>query len=333
MPLQNLQISIKHADVLKFACNLFVLKDAQAWHGADYAVAKALNLAILSEPVVKLPAPGNFVLVPSQRKLKADAVLFEGVETLGRINYSKIRQFGRSAILHVHEAMPEARHIAMTIHGVNFGMDERECFLSQLAGILETLEDETILPRLAEISIVEKNEPRAERLKQILAESNYKQRRSVANSLDLGAEAANSQNSLSEPLANAGLSKNEKPHIFVAMPFNDEMEDVFIFGVQGAVQEAGYLCERVDMATFTGDIVERIKSRIESANLVIADLTGSNANVYLEVGYAWGRKVSTLLICRKIDELKFDVKGHRCVAYSSINDLRKKLAEELKTLL
>jgi hypothetical protein len=93
------------------------------------------------------------------------------------------------------------------------------------------------------------------------------------------------------------------------------------------------LCERVDLDVFTGDIVDRIKSRIETANLVVADLTGANANVYLEVGYAWGRNVKTLLLCRNPDELKFDVKGQRCVIYASINDLRKKLAAELRVLI
>ena len=116
------------------------------------------------------------------------------------------------------------------------------------------------------------------------------------------------------------------------MPFTPEMEDVYIFGIQGPIQEAGFLCERVDQAVFTGDIVERIKSRIETAKMVIADLTGANANVYLEVGYAWGKNVDALLLCRNIEDLRFDVKGQRCLAYSSISDLNKKLSAELKVL-
>lgn len=73
---------------------------------------------------------------------------------------------------------------------------------------------------------------------------------------------------------------------YAAMPFNKELQDVYVFGIQGPVNEAGYLCERMDMVSFTGDILARIKSRIETAALVIADLSGANANVYLEVGYA-----------------------------------------------
>jgi len=34
--------------------------------------------------------------------------------------------------------------------------------------------------------------------------------------------------------------------------------------------------------------LDQVKKEIESATLVIADITGSNPNVYLKVGYAWG---------------------------------------------
>lgn len=110
------------------------------------------------------------------------------------------------------------------------------------------------------------------------------------------------------------------------------MEDVFGFGIQVPVNDAGYLCERVDMATFTGDILQRVKSRIESAALVIADLSGANPNVYLEVGYAWGRARPTLLVAEEGSDLKFDVRGHRCLIYKNITDLSKKLRKDLLEL-
>jgi hypothetical protein len=116
------------------------------------------------------------------------------------------------------------------------------------------------------------------------------------------------------------------------MPFSEEMEDTFVFGIQAPVNRAGYLCERIDMDTFTGDILTRIKSRIETASLVIADLTGANANVYLEVGYAWGKDLPTLLLIRKGAELKFDVQSQRCITYKNIADLGKKLETDLATL-
>jgi hypothetical protein len=320
MPRKDPRISVQKADVLSFPCNVLVLKYAQAWYGADLDVATTLDLERGWSLGGDFVAPGQFRFVESEHRIAADLVLFEGVPQLRAINYAKIREFSRSSILHVHQFLPDARHLAMTIHGVNLGMDERECFLSQLAGVLSALEDDSILTRLEEISFVEKNAQRAERLSKILKD-NY-----------LPRQRAQSEQQMKGPVAAAGVAELEKPHVFVAMPFSEEMVDVFIFGVQIPVQEAGFLCERVDMAVFTGDVLERIKSRIDTARLVIADLTGANANVYLEVGYAWGKKVPTLLICRQLDDLRFDVKGQRCLIYASIHDLQKKLASELKIL-
>lgn len=107
------------------------------------------------------------------------------------------------------------------------------------------------------------------------------------------------------------------------MPFSKDLEDVYVFGIQGPANTAGYLCERVDMATFTG----------ETPTLIIADLTGANANVYLEVGYAWGKNRPTLLLAKKADELKFDVRSQRCIVYENIVDLSKKLQADLGALL
>jgi len=116
------------------------------------------------------------------------------------------------------------------------------------------------------------------------------------------------------------------------MPFAKELEDTYVFGIQGPANAAGFLCERVDMVTFTGDILERIKNRIQTAALVIAELTGANANVYLEVGYAWGLNRPVLLLIRQGEELKFDVKGQRCIIYENIVDLARRLQRDLSDI-
>ncbi len=116
------------------------------------------------------------------------------------------------------------------------------------------------------------------------------------------------------------------------MPFTEEMDDVFHYGIQGAVNAAGYLCERADLSSFTGDIMNWVKKRISTASLVIADLSTANPNVYLEVGYAWGCGKSTVLLVRDPVDLKFDVTGQRCLVYKKIKDLEAALRKELKSL-
>jgi hypothetical protein len=116
------------------------------------------------------------------------------------------------------------------------------------------------------------------------------------------------------------------------MPFADEMSDVFHYGIQNAANAAGLLAERADLASFTGDIMDWVRSRISNASLMIADLTTTNANVFLEVGYAWGRGVPTVLVVREGTKLPFNTLGQRCLVYTSIKDLEQKLANELISL-
>jgi hypothetical protein len=116
------------------------------------------------------------------------------------------------------------------------------------------------------------------------------------------------------------------------MPFSTHLEDVYYYGIQRPVHAAGFLCERIDHESFVGGIVEWIQRKIDTAALVIAELTGGNPNVYLEVGYAWGRGRPTVLLTSNLEELAFDVKGHKCLAYNGIKDLEGSLTRELTEL-
>jgi hypothetical protein len=133
-------------------------------------------------------------------------------------------------------------------------------------------------------------------------------------------------------LDSVGRDSRSKPLVFVAMPFAEEYADRFHYGISGAVNAAGFLCERADLASFTGDVIAWVKDRIDNAALVVADLTDANPNVYLEVGYAWGRGVNTVLLVAQGDELKFDVRTQRCLIFQSIRHLEELLTAELTSL-
>jgi hypothetical protein len=315
-----LKIIIENADVCEIECDVLVLKYAQAFYGADAVVATALGRARRGDIKIE-PAPGEHTLIVSRGAVAAPHVLFLGVVPLGEFDYREIRSFTTRALAIVSEELPQAQHIAITMHGAGYGLDEREAFLAQLGGVMDAATKDISVQT---ILVVERDVGRAARLKSILREAwPATQPRS----------ASRAKKTIGRPQRiTAGAESQTKPHIFVAMPFGKDLEDVFFFGIQGPINGAGYLCERVDMATFTGDILDRIKSRIETAALVVADLTGANPNVYLEVGYAWGKSRPTLLLVRKADELKFDVRGQRCIAYENIVDLAKKLQADLATL-
>ncbi len=54
--------------------------------------------------------------------------------------------------------------------------------------------------------------------------------------------------------------------------------------------------------------------------------------MFLEVGYAWGCGIPTVLLSRKGTDFKFDVQGQRCLIYSGIKDAEDLLTKELLAL-
>jgi hypothetical protein len=320
---QMIKIHIKTADVCEVNCDVLILKYAQDFYGADAAVASALSQYGRLDIEMK-PQPQKHVILKSDGIISARWVLTVGVVPLNSFDYSEIRAFTRRSLAIVSSSIPNARNVAMTMHGAGYGLDERESFLSQLGGIADALSEG--ISEL-QISIVERNAARAERMRLILHDAWPRASSQIA------AEFASRDAVKPVRPITAGAESRSKPHVFVAMPFSKDLEDVFVFGIQSVINNAGYLCERVDMASFTGDILERIKSRIETSALVVADLTGASPNVYLEVGYAWGKNRPTLLLARKSDELKFDVRGQRCIVYENIVDLEKRLKRDIALLL
>lgn len=325
----SIRIEVVHGDALRFPADVLALKFAQELYGVD-----AMVVATLQQNGVdvrsKLPGVGATLRVNSGNAIAAAEALFVGVSPLGKFDYQTIREFAHSVLSTLGREEPSTQHVAMTLHGGGFGLDEAEAFRSEIAGVLDAVAANQRPERLIRISIVERNAPAVERLNALLTSIlptntvGDGQLKHIAHPQSLGIARGT--------LGNVGHESNEKPHVFVAMPFAEEYADKFHYGIQGATNAAGYLCERADLASFTGDVVAWVKDRIGSAALVVADLTGANPNVYLEVGYAWGRGVKTVLISAKGDELKFDVRTQRCLIFDSIRHLEELLTEELKAL-
>ncbi len=341
----TIDLTIETGDITAFATDVVILKYAQTFYGLDKAVAGQLSQA--GVPASSLtPPPGDYRYLDTQGYLQAPNVLFVGVPPLPEFGYPQIREFAAATLTILAEVAPDTRHLATTVHGIGFGLDEVEAFLAQLAGFLEVLQRGGVPPALERISIVDRNPDRVQRLRQILdqnlAGADYATKleslpgyRLAAGPRRMGHAGAIIEAPrliASRAIATAGSKSELKPHVFVAMPFKKEMDDVFYFGIQQPVRELGFVCERVDQEAFVGDILDRVKQKIETATIVIAELTGANPNVYLEVGYAWGKGRPTLLLARAEEELRFDVRGQRTLKYERIIDLKEALTRELTAL-
>ncbi len=106
-----------------------------------------------------------------------------------------------------------------------------------------------------------------------------------------------------------------KPFCFVLMPFSEDFDDVYRIGIKEACDKAGAYCERVDEQIFSERILDRVYNQIAKADLVVADMTGRNPNVFYEVGYAHALGKLTILLTQNADDIPFDLKHFPHIIY------------------
>jgi hypothetical protein len=141
-----------------------------------------------------------------------------------------------------------------------------------------------------------------------------------------------------DPSASSASLPEEGPvRVYVAMSFREEEEPALVDYWQAMLRAAKqahreFKLIRLDEVEGDYDIVGRIYKEIDAAHMVIADLTLSPPNVYLEIGYARGREKQVIQTCRYDTQLEFDVRGRRTLTYRNATTLEHKLLRELDVL-
>ena len=121
--------------------------------------------------------------------------------------------------------------------------------------------------------------------------------------------------------------------IFVAMPFTRALNDVYLLGVREVAERLGCVVERADEVEHNGYIVSVVQERVRTSDILIADTTARNPNVFYEVGYAHALGKATVLICQEGEDIPFDIKAVNHIIYGSIVELREKLERRLHSML
>lgn len=331
---QFIDVDILTGDARTVETDVLAVKSGAEVYGVTLAVLQVLETYKITDR--KRVADSNTpMLINGNGHLGARQVLFQPVPRLSRFEYAEIREFSKNVLRVLAKMNTRVRTLALTLHGIGYGLDEVESFRAEVAGLVDAVEADLCPPDLERVVIIEAQPGRVERLRKELARALP---HGIVRPSRAAAEPADPPSPEEADLRTAGIASSSKPYVFVAMPFSDEYSDVFEYGIQNAVRTAlngAYLCERADLATFTGDVMAYVRKRIEGAALVIADLTSANANVYLEIGYAWGSRRNTVLIVNaktRADDVKFDLRGQRYLEYKSIKDLETRLASELRGL-
>ena len=117
---------------------------------------------------------------------------------------------------------------------------------------------------------------------------------------------------------------------FVLMPFAEKFDDVYKIGIKEAAEKAGVRAERLSDQLYAEGMLERIYRQIDSADLVIADMSDRNPNVFYEVGYAHAKDKLVILITDDASSIPFDLQHCRHLVYgNSVSFLREELIEQL----
>jgi hypothetical protein len=319
------ELAVVTADVVDRPCDLLVLKFADGFYGADSVIAKRLGFS-------GNVANGEATFLRGDN-IAARKVVYIGVGPLQDFRYREMRIFARRSLELAARGSGRTKVLCTTIHGPGYGLDEREAFLSLVGGFWDGIEEGAFPAGLERIEIVELTAKRAQRLERILIESEaFLPQLSEKRIQIQGNQSFRLQSGPHESLSSFGAQSEQKTKLFVAMPFASEHSDVWDIAIKESCHLAQIVCERVDKEAYVGDILSQIVARLKNANGVLALLDDANPNVFLEIGFAWGAGKPTVLIAKDGVPLPFDVRGHKCIQYTSIANLRSRLTDELRAL-
>lgn len=118
--------------------------------------------------------------------------------------------------------------------------------------------------------------------------------------------------------------------IFVIMPFADEFKPIYDDIIVQVGRELNLRVVRGDDFSSNYHIMDEIWFATYNSQIVIADCTGNNANVFYELGIAHTIGKPTIIITQSIESTPFDVQSRRIIHYENTIPGAKQLATELK---
>ena len=122
---------------------------------------------------------------------------------------------------------------------------------------------------------------------------------------------------------------------FVAMWFNDEMNDAYENGIEPALMYLGYEPVRIDKVLSADDIIAEIFTQIAECDLMVADFThgaeGTRGGVYYEAGYAEALGKPVIMTCRadQSPDIHFDTNHRFHIMWNTPKELRDALRERI----
>lgn len=132
------------------------------------------------------------------------------------------------------------------------------------------------------------------------------------------------------------LAEIERPKAFIVMQFSSPYNEVYSHVIKDVCDEFKIDAVRADEIYGPGIIIKDVIDRISQSQVVIADISPTNPNVYFEVGYALalGKPIILLAQRRTSDTpLPFDLSAFRVLFYEDSIGGKPKLETGLRNHL
>ena len=137
----------------------------------------------------------------------------------------------------------------------------------------------------------------------------------------------------------SGIKIDSSDTCFVMMPFASPIGDYYTTVYKPAIEKAKLKPVRADNEIFgAGKIMDQVWAGINTAKVLVAELTTKNPNVFYELGIAHSLKKPVVLVSSNEDDVPFDLKHIRVIYYDK-NDpfwgqkLLNKVAENIVSAL
>jgi hypothetical protein len=120
----------------------------------------------------------------------------------------------------------------------------------------------------------------------------------------------------------------DRPRAFVAMEYREPF-DTFYREVIKPQAEKLYEIVRIDEKSGAGVIFQDMQREIGQSDVVIAEITPANPNVFYELGYAQALGKPTILLAQRGAKLPFDIASYRVVFYDDSIGGKSRVEEDL----
>lgn len=132
-------------------------------------------------------------------------------------------------------------------------------------------------------------------------------------------------------------TKVKENNVFTIMPFTEVWSDtLWKHLIKPTVESLGLNALRAD-DLYGQNIMEDVWKGILQSSIIIADITGRNANVFYELGIAHTLGKNVILLTQNVKDIPFDLNVYRHIVYNTSipggDDLKERLGNAIKEYL